>query len=103
MNTTEPTTTCRICEERHLERHACPLAQDYDVIDGRICSPGKFQGEARYMPHFYGVYLDGFADEQRGGILSVEVSAEDKLLYPELRRRKRVRWYERDDGFICQI
>ena len=59
----------------------------------RVSHPGKFEGEPRYAPHFYA------ASMHDGGANSVEVTDSDRLLFPELRRRKRVRVAEDDQGF----
>ena len=34
----------------------------YEVRDGIICSPGKFEGEAVYAPYFWEAYLNGGED-----------------------------------------
>lgn len=36
---------------------------DYTVRGGVITSPGKFEGEPLYVPYYYGIGLEGFADE----------------------------------------
>ena len=79
------------------------IEADYKVENGIIRSPGMFEGECAYLPRFWEVYMNGFADEQSGGILSVLVDADDKAEFPELKRRERVRFYQRDDGFVCEI
>ena len=35
----------------------------YDVVDGRIVSPGKFEGELYFVPAFWADALDGGSDE----------------------------------------
>ena len=69
-----------------------------------VTRPGKFQGCAPYVPFFWQVTLDGCADYcDATGAHSVEVTAADKVLFPELKRRKRVRLVERDDGFVVEV
>jgi len=63
---------------------------------------GKFQGEQPYVPFYWEIYLEGCADEDDGIILKFYVSKEDKENFPELKNRKVVRLYQRDDGFICE-
>ncbi|MFH1031069.1 MAG: hypothetical protein V1767_00660 [Chloroflexota bacterium] len=68
-----------------------------------VKGPGKFECEARYVPYYWGVFLEGFADEDDGKILSFNVSAEDKENFPELKRRKVIKLYEDDIGFVREI
>jgi hypothetical protein len=68
-----------------------------------VKGPGKFEGEARYVPYYWSVFLEGFADRDDGKILSFNVSAEDKENFPELKRRKVIKLYEREDGFVVEI
>ena len=65
--------------------------------------PGKFEGEARYIPYFWDMFLDGMADKDDGRILTFNVTKEDKTLFPELNRRKAIKLYERDDGFVVEV
>ncbi len=65
--------------------------------------PGKFEGEARYVPYFWDVYMDGGADDDDGTVLTFNVSDEDKKLFPELRGRKRVKLMEQDSGFVVEL
>jgi hypothetical protein len=78
------------------------IEQEYKVEGGRIVSPGKFEGEAVYVPYFWGAFLDGMADRDDGTVLGFDVSAEDKAQFPELKRRRTVRLLQRDDGFVCE-
>jgi hypothetical protein len=34
--------------------------------EAAVAAPGMFQGEARYVPHFWDVYLNGCADRDDG-------------------------------------
>ena len=65
--------------------------------------PGKFEGENRYVPYYWSVFLDGFADDDDGKVLSFNVSAEDKENFPELKRRKVIKLYEDDVGFVRDV
>jgi hypothetical protein len=65
--------------------------------------PGKFEGEARYVPYFWEAFLDGFADSDDGEVIGFRVSEQDKTLFPELKKRKWVRLYEREDGFVVEV
>lgn len=79
------------------------IESEYTVENGMIRSPGKFEGQCVYMPNFYEDYLDGFADEQAGGVLSVEVDENDKAQFPELKKRKRIRFIVTDQGFVTEV
>lgn len=70
----------------------------YTVQNGIITSPGKFEGEAAYMPEAYEVYLDGFGLELEGeceGIFKVEITwnGEKKVVY----------FFEDNVGFVHEV
>ena len=79
------------------------IESDYAVSNGRISSPGMFEGEAIYVPYFWDAYLNGFSDRDDGRVLGFDVSPEDKAIFPELKRRRTVKLYQRDDGFVCEV
>lgn len=68
-----------------------------------VRGPGKFAGEPVYVPYFWDAYLNGCADRDDGTVLGFDVTAEDKELFPELKRRHTVELIERDDGFVCEV
>ena len=74
--------------------------EDYLAI---VKQPGKFENEPCYVPYFWEMFLDGMADRDDGGILTFYVTKEDKAIFPELARRKAVKLYERDDGFVIEV
>lgn len=89
---------------------------------GRITSPGKFEGEMVYLPHFYEVSLDGTAD-MVGGKVRIEIDSSDLKALREdidrerdpdrkvglmtamtrLKRKRSVRFIERDDGLVQEV
>jgi len=73
--------------------------KDYEEI---VKGPGKFEGEARYVPYYWEMYLAGFADDDNGRVLSFTVTREDKGIFPELKRRKTIKLYERENGFVIE-
>jgi hypothetical protein len=76
----------------------------YKVENGIIRSPGKFEGEAEYVPYFWDSVMEGGGDfEARGDIIGCYITPEEKLRFPTLRRRRTVKLYERDDGFVCEV
>ena len=78
------------------------IEDEYTVEAGRIRSPGKFEGEMVYLPHFYDAYLDGLAEDDDGEVLSFDITPEDREQFPELGCRRVLRLYIRDDGFVCE-
>src|SRR5215211_4995867 len=46
------------------------IESEYDVENGQITSPGKFEGEPVYTPYFWESYLNGFFDDDDDGVLS---------------------------------
>ena len=68
-----------------------------------VTSPGKFQGEAIYVPFYWDIYLDGGADRDDGEILGFDVTTGDKGNFPELRRRKTVKLIEDEQGFVREV
>src|SRR6266699_382562 len=79
------------------------IEQDYKVENGRIRSPGMFEGEMVYVPYFWDAYLNGAADRDNGTILGFDITPEDKKEFPELKNRRTVKLYQRDDGFVCEV
>jgi hypothetical protein len=80
------------------------ILEAYDVSErGTITNPGQFEGEMLYVPYFWESFLDGFADRDDGRVLGFDVSAEDKIEFPELKSRRTVKLYQRDDGFVCEV
>lgn len=74
----------------------------YETENGIIRSPGQFEGEAIYVPYFWEAYLNGMADRYDGEILGFDLTPDDKAEFPELKGRRTVRLYQRDDGFVCE-
>lgn len=71
--------------------------------DGRITSSGQFEGEMIWVPFYWNIFLEGNADRDNGRVLGFDVSAADRQAFPEMPKRKRtIRLYQRDDGFVCE-
>jgi hypothetical protein len=79
------------------------LEDEYDVRNGRIRSPGKFEGEMIYVPFYWDVFLNGCADNDDGRRLVFKVTREDKDQFPELRRRRSVVLIEDEQGFVREL
>lgn len=74
---------------------------EYEVENGIIRSPGKFEGEPVYAPYFWDAYLNGMADDDDGSELLFYVSDEDRKLFPDLHDVSHVYLRETSDGFVC--
>lgn len=68
-----------------------------------IFSPGKFEGEARYVPYYWEIYLNGFADADENSVLRFKVTKEGRKLFPELKKRRMVSLVEDNQGFVIEI
>lgn len=80
------------------------VLKQYKVSEqGVITTPGKFEGEMVYVPHFWDVFLDGGADRDDGKVIGFDVTPEDRKEFPELKGRRTVKLYQRDDGFVCEL
>jgi hypothetical protein len=75
----------------------------YQIDDsGRICSPGKFEGELAHVPTLWERGLEGFADEDDEDAFLFLVSAEDRAEFEFLPRNcYAIRLCESDSGFVC--
>jgi hypothetical protein len=78
---------------------AIALKEYAEMVKG----PGKFEGEARYVPYYWECYLDGWVDSDDGETLTFNVNDEDKGLFSELKDRKTVKLIEDSQGFVCEI
>lgn len=84
----------------------CNLCGGRGAVDewtAAVNRPGKFEGERRYVPYYWRIYLDGCADRDNGRILGFDVTDEDKAIFPELRRRRAISLRETDSGFVVEV
>jgi hypothetical protein len=80
------------------------ILENYNVEHGRIVSPGQFEGEMVYVPYFWEMFLDGFADNDDGEVITFKVDAHDRRHFPELPKSQRtVKLVRLDSGFVCEI
>lgn len=80
------------------------ILSQYDVgANGRIKTPGKFEGEMLYVPHFWGIFLDGFADRDDGEVLGFDLTKEDREEFPELKGRRTVKIMATEQGFVVEV
>lgn len=78
------------------------IEREYKVDErGIIRSPGKFEGEPVYAPHFWSVFLEGGADEDDGENLYFDVSTGEANEFSDwLADVQRVVLYEDEQGFV---
>lgn len=85
------------------------IMQDYNVNEyGIITSPGKFESEPIYAPHFYEFANDGenlsYMEDGCGDYASlIEISDEDRAEFPELGTAKYVLVTETVVGFVGTV
>lgn len=79
----------------------------YDVdSNGRIVSPGKFEGEPIFAPYFWDIGLSGFADSDNGRFYSFRINKDDEAHheFPELKqwlgRCRVLRMSQDGQGFV---
>ena len=78
--------------------------KDWDLKDGIIQNPGKFEGQPLYVVYYWDAYINGFADRDNGKILGFDITDEDREYFPEIPKRKRtIKLYCDDMGFVRLI
>jgi len=76
---------------------------EYVVENGRIMSPGKFEGQPEYAPYFYDLYLNNDYYEAVGDDIIFNINAEDRKRFPVLAERAEVILRFDDQGFISVL
>jgi len=79
------------------------VEEDQDDWEAIVSCPGKFEGEAAYVPYFWDHYLNGFADDDDGEVLRFDVTDEDRRRFPDLGRVDFVKLRETDSGFVIEV
>jgi hypothetical protein len=75
------------------------ILENYDVRDGIIVSPGKYEREWIYAPHYHQLFLEGESEENSDGDIVFSVLDEDREDFPELGDKQDVLFRETDNGF----
>ncbi len=61
------------------------ICEAYDVDNrGVVRSPGKFEGEMLYVPHFWDQGLEGAASEDENGMFFFVIDDDDRKVFPEI-------------------
>jgi len=76
------------------------VEQDYEVKDGRITSPGKYEGEPVWVPAYWDAAMCGCADDEENGAVSFTIDADDVALWPELSGVERIVLWQDEQGFV---
>lgn len=80
------------------------VLDQYEVEDGVIRSPGKFEGEAIFVPYLWEVYLNGGATEDDGEIITIDIDDDDRQVFPELNTVVRAYLEQSSTGFVyCHV
>ncbi len=83
------------------------VLRDYSVDqNGIIRSPGKFEGEPVFVPHFWQLALEGFSDRDNGRIYTfrINLTGPERSEWPELAqwlgRKRAFNLIENEQGFV---
>jgi len=87
----------------NVEQWCEDFADNFTVENGIIRDPGQFQGQCRYVPYYWDLYMQGVADRDNGRILGFDISPKDRKIFPELKRRRTVKLIKDDQGFVCEV
>lgn len=76
---------------------------DREYYESLVNRPGKFEGEAPYVPYYWEKGLEGGADEDAGNIQGFGLTMDDARDWPELEGRHWLWLRESDDGFVSEL
>lgn len=76
------------------------IEREYTVENGMIRNPGKFEGEAVYVPYFYDVLMDGFGNTDEDDITTFDISPTEREIFPELGDAHSLMMYISESGFV---
>lgn len=72
----------------------------YKLKDGKVVSPGKFEGEPEWVPEFWGHVMMGLCQDNEDGTYTVYVENTDIEKWPELQGTTGVVLDVDDNGFV---
>lgn len=72
----------------------------YKLKDGKVVSPGKFEGEPEWVVFFWEAVLDGCGEDNEDGTYTVYVENTDIEKWPELQGTTGVVLDVDDNGFV---
>ena len=87
-----------------IDAEAKRIRETYTTVNGRITSPGKFEGQPIYVPWFWEQGLNGCADRDNGRTYGFDITADDRATWPELAANRRtVKLQEDGQGFVREV
>lgn len=86
-------------EAVHMQIAGSDYSLDYQ---GRIISPGKFEGEPAFVPYLWDCALLG--GDYDGDLIELEITPEDVEAWPDLAGKHRAFLREDGNGFVhCEL
>jgi hypothetical protein len=77
------------------------ITEGYSIDDnGIITDLGKFEAEPYYIIHYYDIYMNGCAEDISDDCVRIEIDADDRKQFPELKGKRNVYLYFSDSGFV---
>ena len=78
--------------------------EQYQIRDGLIASPGKFEGEPLYVPFLWDAIMNGGGEPvgtcKNDNAEQVSIDTHDQRIFPELQGVQAVILWEDDQGFV---
>ncbi len=65
--------------------------------------PGPFHGQPLYVAYFWFLYITGYTERERDGIVTFWIRSEDRVQFPQLTGRETVDIRQHDDGQIKEV
>lgn len=56
------------------------IESTYRIINGRIQTPGQFEGEAIYLPYYWDIFMEGGADDDDGQTICFHLDDADQKI-----------------------
>ena len=86
-----------------LDERDQELLRSFNVREGRIIDPGKFEGQPAYTPYFHRQWIEGLADQTDGDSGLFYLHDDELRLFPELSGKTLVVLYEDDQGQVTTL
>lgn len=90
--------------EEQKDNEAADLVRQRKELREELTGFGRMAGQPIYVAFYWDAYMNGFADEDDGDILTFRISDAERKAFPEIpRRKKRIRLQQSDSGFIYEV
>jgi len=77
------------------------IVKQYSINEhGIITDLGKFQTEMCYVPYFWEIGMNGFADEDADGVWFFVIDDDDRELFPDLGEAYGIALDQSEQGFV---